>query len=211
MSFRPRRPTADALVRKVDPMASRRQVCRDCDRFNGGLAASCFVVVLLIIVYALFEFTSVFPVTERGFFCDDQSIRYPHSPRETFPTWSVLVGFVILPDLVFLVVELCVIKNAFAWLCTLIYFKCAFALSGITTNLIKCVAGRLRPHFIDVCRPDVLVNLTCDSRAATTFITKYNCLGNGQSTVEDWADGRKSFPSGGMVKGMSYILMSVAI
>lgn len=196
MSFRSRRPTANALVGSVAPMGFRGRICRDCHLFDGGLAASCLVVTISIIVYASFEFTSVFPVSQRGFFCVDSSIRYPRSRHETFPALSVLAGFVLVPDLIFLVVELCVVKNAFACLTTMLYFQCACAMSGIMTNIIKCVFGRLRPYFIDVCRPDVLVNMTCDSVNANTFITDYKCLGNGESTADDWLDARKSFPSG---------------
>ena len=35
-------------------------------------------------------------VTRRGFYCDDESIRYPYRP-DTVPTWALVVGSVGIP------------------------------------------------------------------------------------------------------------------
>lgn len=39
----------------------------------------------------------VIPPYRRGFFCNDDSIKYPLSPQETLPTWAVIVVSVVLP------------------------------------------------------------------------------------------------------------------
>ena len=39
----------------------------------------------------------VIPPYRRGFFCDDDSIKYPLTTRETLPTWAVILASVVLP------------------------------------------------------------------------------------------------------------------
>ena len=55
--------------------------------------AIAFVVVFLIIGQAL-ESSGI--ITRRGFYCDDDSIRFPYRP-DTVPTWALVVGSVGIP------------------------------------------------------------------------------------------------------------------
>merc|ERR1712165_439829 len=58
----------------------------------------------------------------------------------------------------------------------------------IITDTIKVTVGRLRPHFLSVCNP----NVTCSSYDAT-YHTDYVCQ---NVTAKDENDARLSFPSG---------------
>lgn len=55
--------------------------------------ALAFLIIFLIIGQAL-EVNGI--VTKRGFYCDDESIRYPYRP-DTVPTWALVVGSVGIP------------------------------------------------------------------------------------------------------------------
>ena len=66
------------------------------------------------------------------------------------------------------------------------------------SNVCKVTAGRLRPHFIDVCRPNITVggnphphcqttkcflqfdNSQCGSWASPVYVEQYACLGNSE-------------------------------
>ena len=52
------------------------------------------VVVLLLIVGLALEKNGI--VTRRGFYCDDESIRYPYRP-DTISTLAVVIGSVAIP------------------------------------------------------------------------------------------------------------------
>ena len=62
------------------------------------------------------------------------------------------------------------------------------------TSTGKLVIGRLRPHFISVCQPDISFdNLSCGTVDNPTYITSFNCLGQDEEKIHD---SRLSFPSG---------------
>jgi len=150
------------------------------------------LTVVAITLLAIFELNFI-PVTQRGFFCDDQTIRYPHSPS-TIPTWLLVILFIVIPDVALIIVELCFARSPVNLLYVMGHFKLSLCMTGILTDVIKCLVGRLRPHFIEACNPDVLVNMTCDSEAALKYITDYRCVSDKSSSI--LIDARKSFPSG---------------
>ncbi|KAL5007481.1 hypothetical protein ScPMuIL_016287 [Solemya velum] len=55
----------------------------------------------------------------------------------------------------------------------------------LTTDIAKYSIGRLRPHFFDICKPD-LTNVDC-----STYVTDFTCTGSEYSK-----EVRLSFPSG---------------
>ncbi|XP_028137546.1 putative phosphatidate phosphatase [Diabrotica virgifera virgifera] len=105
----------------------------------------------------------------RGVFCDDESIRHPFLPS-TVPSWTLYItgfGLNILAmsvteylnrptvprNIVFLGFH---IPNWFYNLyCTFGIFAFGAACSQLTTDVLKYTVGRLRPHFITVCAPNV--------------------------------------------------------
>ncbi|KAG8227351.1 hypothetical protein J437_LFUL003340 [Ladona fulva] len=64
------------------------------------------------------------------------------------------------------------------------------ACSQTTTDIGKYIIGRLRPHFFDVCRPDVNCSALADPH---TYIEDFTCLGTNPKLLKEV---RLSFPSG---------------
>ncbi|XP_054278230.1 putative phosphatidate phosphatase [Macrosteles quadrilineatus] len=142
--------------------------------------------------------------TKRGFFCDDESIRYPFLPQ-TISTGPLAAFCFTLPAFVFLVVEgfrlfdtstprdswhsvsSSLLKNIYE-----LYgiFLFGVGLMQITSDVGKYTIGRLRPHFYDACKPypeDV-----CGPGKDHVYVTDYECSGDPDVVAE----ARLSFPSG---------------
>ena len=156
------------------------------------------LTVVACTLLAVFELNFI-PATKRGFFCDDQTIRYPYF-HSTIPTWLLVILFIVVPDIGVVITELCIARSPANLVYALGHFKLSLCMTGILTDVIKCLVGRLRPHFVDLCTPDVLVNMTCDSEAATKYITDYECLNKMQLSNSILIDAHKSFPSGRLRK-----------
>ncbi|VVC44560.1 Hypothetical protein CINCED_3A021318 [Cinara cedri] len=138
----------------------------------------------------------------RGFFCSDESIRYPfkESTVSSKVLYSVGLG---LPTLVILFVEYSLQNNEQSrysllgtnipnWLYSvynnLLWFLFGAACSQLTTDIGKYTIGRLRPHFLYICKP----NVECDV-SKTEYIEDFKCTGFRE---EKYTDSRLSFPSG---------------
>ncbi|XP_032420591.1 phospholipid phosphatase 3-like isoform X2 [Xiphophorus hellerii] len=181
--------TKSSLGSNICPNRSRRKLL---------VAVDLFCLFLVVLVAVLLH-KSVFPPYQRGFYCDDEGIRLPFK-NSTVPT-SVLaaVGFtlpvfsIIIGEsfrIFFLTKESkSFVGNpyfaAFYKQIGVFLFGCAISLSF--TNIAKVTLGRLRPHFIDVCKPD-FSTINC----SLGYITEYTCLGS-ESKVQE---ARKSFLSG---------------
>ena len=80
----------------------------------------------------------------------------------------------------------------FRWLCTVyVSFLVGAVVTTILTNVGKYTVGRLRPHFLAVCKPD-FSKLNCTTGFQKNFITNYECTGDEHQINE----ARLSFPSG---------------
>ncbi|KAG7228834.1 hypothetical protein INR49_008612, partial [Caranx melampygus] len=113
--------------------------------------------------------TSTIKPYQRGFYCSDESIRFPRKEGDTISD-AVLCGVGILIAIFSMGVFL---------------FGCAVSQSF--TDIAKVSVGRMRPHFLDVCRPD-FSTINC----SLGYITNYTCTGE-ESDVQE---ARKSFFSG---------------
>ncbi|MEQ2209044.1 hypothetical protein XENOCAPTIV_023027, partial [Xenoophorus captivus] len=98
---------------------------------------------------------------QRGFYCSDESIRFPRKEGETISD-AVLCGVGIVIGTVSIGVFL---------------FGCAISQSF--TDIAKVSVGRMRPHFLDVCRPD-FSTINC----SLGYVTNYNCTGD-ESEVQE--------------------------
>lgn len=157
----------------------------------------------------------------RGFNCDDETIRYPYkdSTVSSGVCYFVGSGINIFLILVLEYLNLTVkqdpssdqqqhvsreaqidqfnvkiyARNVYCRL--LIWFFGAIT-SELLTDVSKVTAGRLRPHFIDVCKPfvnGIPVDQYCGtSTKAYEYITDYTCTGSPKSQ----RDARLSFLSG---------------
>ncbi|XP_066567715.1 phospholipid phosphatase 1 isoform X2 [Amia ocellicauda] len=136
---------------------------------------------------------------KRGFFCNDDSIKYPL--KEDTISYQLLGGIMIPLTLLIMIVGEALsvhfkrirsnsrFKNNYV---TCIYkalgtFVFGAAMSQSLTDIAKYSIGRLRPHFLDVCRP-VWKDINCQAG----YIENFTCTGDKTMVNE----ARLSFYSG---------------
>ncbi|KFW82044.1 Lipid phosphate phosphohydrolase 3, partial [Manacus vitellinus] len=145
--------------------------------------------------------TSTIQPYQRGFYCDDESIRYPQKNVETINDAVLCAAGILIAILAIITGELyrihylkeksrSFIQNPYV---AALYkqvgcFVFGCAISQSFTDIAKVSVGRLRPHFLAVCDVDFSV-INC---AKGVYIQNYTCRGN-DSRVQE---ARKSFFSG---------------
>lgn len=170
-------------------------------------------------VFLLYTHYLVNPFT-RGFYCNDETIRYPHKESTVSAALCYLAGTGINLILIF-VIEYDIVKREhkhsvggdasdqlFPWKTYLkrVYYRAIVWFFGaitseLLTDLAKVTCGRLRPHFLAVCKPTInagngsfisLGEYCTQDGSRLTYITDYIC--NGES--RRLRDTRLSFMSG---------------
>ncbi|PIN96773.1 hypothetical protein AB205_0001930, partial [Aquarana catesbeiana] len=137
---------------------------------------------------------------ERGFYCDDESIKYPIKPGETINDAVLSAVGILISVLAIIVGEFfriyylkersySFIQNPYV---AALYkqvgcFIFGCAISQSFTDIAKVSIGRLRPHFLAVCNPD-FTKINC----SLGYIQEYTCTGLPNKVME----ARKSFFSG---------------
>ncbi|XP_038825981.1 phospholipid phosphatase 1-like isoform X2 [Salvelinus namaycush] len=137
---------------------------------------------------------------KRGFFCNDDSIKYPL--KEDTISYQLLGGVMIPITVLTMVFGECLSvylkriksKSSFSNMYVASVYKAigtfvfGAAMSQSLTDIAKYSIGRLRPHFLDVCKPDwKLINCT-----AGAYIEDFTCTGDTHMVNE----ARLSFYSG---------------
>lgn len=164
-----------------------------------------FISILIVALPCIFLKLLIVPF-QRGFFCDDESIMYPYH-ESTISTALVTAVGLLVPIFFMTVCEkfstrqpkceyVCVIgskkKYVPPWIGRLYSTVGIFVFGAVVTKLLTDVAkytvGRLRPHFLDVCKPDVSTY-----NCSQGYITKFTCTGTNKELIED---ARLSFLSG---------------
>lgn len=171
----------------------------------------------------------VIPPYRRGFFCDDDSIKYPFTSSESLPNWAVILVSVVVPVTVILVCEigrhrynghlgreqysqegednlLCgpyTKKPLFQRVYKIIFvFLYGTLVNLLFTLFVKLYVGQLRPHFLAVCKPNMsLIN------CSDGYITDYECTGTDLDAIER---ARRAFPSAhssGTMYGMLFLAL----
>ena len=154
-------------------------------KFNHRLFWTNLVVLaVLVVITALIE---IFAQPQKiTFFCNDISIGYPYrdSTVGVVQLFSLIFG---IPLLTFIVVELLIIKlgtedvsicyQGATILCLFVNLFFGATLSGILVESAKFIFGRLRPNFLDVCRPD-FSQIDCGTAIKPRPVIEYECLGN---------------------------------
>ncbi|KAI9547828.1 hypothetical protein NQZ68_015094 [Dissostichus eleginoides] len=144
--------------------------------------------------------TSTIKPYQRGFYCSDESIRFPRKEGDTISD-AVLCGVGILIAIFTIVIGECFrihqlhegtksfVGNPYvaALYKQMGVFLFGCAVSQSFTDIAKVSVGRMRPHFLDVCKPD-FSTIDC----SMGYITNYTCTGD-ESDVQE---ARKSFFSG---------------
>lgn len=144
----------------------------------------------------------------RGFFCDDESLRHPFH-TSTVPSWTLYVTGFGLNIITMIVTEILnqpnerktvyfLGRNIPYWVynayCAIGMLAFGAACSQLTTDVMKYTIGRLRPHFYSVCIPDIDCTL-----AANQYIyhETFKCTNpeyiNNKRIMKEM---RLSFPSG---------------
>ncbi|RNA25243.1 phosphatidate phosphatase [Brachionus plicatilis] len=173
-----------------------------------SLADFATVILISCVFLTIFLIVKPFP---RGFYCTDESIRFPYK-GDTVPLWAAGLYGVISATLFVLISELylarpcCSNEESFdrrqnRFILNSIHGVLLYALGAISTLLItevgKQTIGRLRPHFLDVCQPN-WSNITCFTNIQGVNVANYVpltevvCTGDPAKIKE----ARLSFPSG---------------
>uniref|UniRef100_A0AAY5JWD9 Phospholipid phosphatase 3 n=1 Tax=Esox lucius TaxID=8010 RepID=A0AAY5JWD9_ESOLU len=166
-----------------------------CPHRRGAHSAQCGPGLPFLIIE-----TSTIQPYRRGFYCSDGSILYPFKNGDTISD-PVLCAAGILIAILSIVIGECYrinhlregsksfIGNPYV---SSLYkqvgvFIFGCAVSQSFTDIAKVSVGRMRPHFLDVCKPD-WSTINCSEG----YITSYTCTGP-ESKVQE---ARKSFFSG---------------
>ncbi|KAM8828523.1 phospholipid phosphatase 1 isoform 2-T2 [Spinachia spinachia] len=135
----------------------------------------------------------------RGFFCNDDSIKFPL--KEDTISYQLLGGVMIPVTILTMIIGECLSvnlkciksKSSFGSYVSSVYkavgsFLFGAAMSQSLTDIAKYSIGRLRPHFLDVCKPD-WKGVNCSSGA---YVEGVACTGD----VDVVNEARLSFYSG---------------
>ena len=121
---------------------------------------------------------------KRGFFCSDTTIRHPYLDS-TVPTWALILISYSLPTIIIALVETSLLKhsNTSVRLTREMYktfmgFVFGFCVNQLMTDISKFTIGRLRPHFFEVCSPNVTLSEDLD------YLTDFQCLGQQNITAD---------------------------
>ncbi|CAH1169556.1 unnamed protein product [Phaedon cochleariae] len=145
---------------------------------------------------------------QRGFFCDDESLRHPFK-TSTVPSWSLYITGIGLNSIVMILTEYLNRPNekreivllgvripnwVYNIYCAIGVFAFGAACSQLTTDVMKYTIGRLRPHFFTVCQPDVcLLGSGQDYKYHENFTCTSELYKHDKRIMKEM---RLSFPSG---------------
>ncbi|XP_061755292.1 phospholipid phosphatase 3-like [Nerophis ophidion] len=158
-----------------------------------------FCLFLAGLPFLVIETSAVLPY-RRGFYCGDQSINYPAKHGDTISDGVLTAAGILITILSIVIGESyriyflnegskSFVGNPYI---SALYkqvgvFMLGCAISQSFTDIAKVSVGRLRPHFLDVCKPD-LTTVNC----SLGYVTDYVCQGP-EAKVQE---ARKSFFSG---------------
>jgi len=180
-----------------------------------------FGLILLITPMAyIYVFPGEYDPFHRGFYCDDQNLKHPYV-AQTVPIsqcvsiWAgVSTFFIILVELLRSIAETQAGErritpfhnNRTPWIAVELYRHFGyFTLGALTTllftELAKYNIGRLRPHYLTLCKPHLTDELCKDEFGFQKFVTDPEeeiCEGlkSGDVTKEQLHEARLSFLSG---------------
>ncbi|XP_024155674.1 phospholipid phosphatase 1 isoform X2 [Oryzias melastigma] len=155
-------------------------------------------LVLVGLPFAILNLTHKRPFL-RGFYCNDDTIKYPF--KEDTISYQLLGAVMIPVTILIMVIGECLLvylnrlksKSSFGSYVARVYktvgtFVFGAAMSQSLTDIAKYSIGRLRPHFLDVCKPD-WTRINC---SLGVYIENFTCTGEDKVINE----GRLSFYSG---------------
>ena len=178
-----------------------------------------FLLLISPMAY-IYVFASQFHPYHRGFFCNDESLKYPYLPQ-TVPIVDCVLIWAAASTFFIIIVETLRAraeeqagerrnkpfpKNRTPWIAVELYrYFGYFSLGALTcllfTELSKYTIGRLRPHFLTLCKPKMTSDMCKDEFDYYKFVTEDEediCEGliSGEITKEQLNEARLSFLSG---------------
>ncbi|XP_047512723.1 putative phosphatidate phosphatase [Pieris napi] len=164
----------------------------------------CFCICTLIALVIVTR--DVWQGFERGFFCGDESLMYPYK-SDTVSTDMLRLYGIGLPAIMILFCEWMLLRKEDdepcfkfplpLWMrgfyCVFACFSYGMCFVELTTNVAKNVIGRPRPHFFDLCRPNVNCSL---SQWQHRYIESHEFECTGNNYTDKFNDMHMSFLSG---------------
>ncbi|KAL7026435.1 hypothetical protein ACKWTF_013912 [Chironomus riparius] len=185
------------------------------DKIMLKVLADAIIIAIPAVIVAIFE-TRIQPF-HLGFFCNDPSIMFPYKKNETIPGTEMEYYGTLAAMLLIVIVEIILLKcdasydknsrtlKLLGWeippfIQNLYKFNASLLLletvNRCISDGIKLTVGKLRPHFIDHCKPVLLDGTTCaDPQNFMKYILDYKCS-NEDATTSSLREIRMSFPSG---------------
>lgn len=188
------------------------------------LLGDCIITGILLFISVRF-FKIFGGPRKRGFFCDDESLKYPYR-EDTVGAKALLRLTLCVPLTVITLGELLLffveskgrtniqnhgyVKALIKFLQIVATFLAGFALHTCFVHLAKITVVRLRPNFFHVCKPYLLRDgSTCDNPANHgIYIEEYSCQHTNDVSLGN--NVHISFPSGHasyIFYGMIYIIL----
>lgn len=170
-------------------ITSKKKFCRVATDWALVLSMSLIILILELFIQPY----------QRGFFCDDENVRYPVKPN-TYPAWSLGV-ITAIPVVIICVTEYLIDRCSLKSFCLQIYkqigvFMFGFLVHFLLVDYIKYCGGRLRPHFYELCQPVFPDGSDCSNPMNHgIYITNFTCS-NPSISVRSLKEFRLSFPSG---------------
>ncbi|CAJ0575038.1 unnamed protein product, partial [Mesorhabditis spiculigera] len=163
------------------------------------------VNVSIVILLVARHFAKMIPYVELGFNCDETDIAWP-SRGDTIPSRLMFTIYFVILAVMVPITELSLVKTVggrikfirfrkfemHPYIPKVLFFYAAFGCSALATsvaaNIFKRTSSRLRPNFLDTCRPANLSEI-CPP-CSRNYIASVVCL------AETSKDEHFSFPSG---------------
>jgi len=189
------------------------------------LSKACLEVIGMVALLSplgyIYVFSSHYDPFHRGFFCDDENLKHPYK-EQTVPIVHALVIWAVVSILFILLVE--TLRSSAEqgrrrpdpipgqkhppWIAVEIYRHFGYFALGacgclLFTEIAKYTIGRLRPHFLTLCQPNLGPELCDDEFGYKKFVMEDEdviCMGlernGGNVTKKQLHEARLSFLSG---------------
>uniref|UniRef100_F1L8H7 Phosphatidic acid phosphatase type 2/haloperoxidase domain-containing protein n=1 Tax=Ascaris suum TaxID=6253 RepID=F1L8H7_ASCSU len=205
-----------ASISHDDTSSNRKRSLRAKFQLIGPAFSDIIICIIIGLIFTILPAFALQPY-RRGFFCADETIRYPykHSTVTTIELYIILLSMPILTIIATEVFRIITLSRSEPIMSTLVNKSCDLTVRFITffahcffgllltfalTQTTKLAVGRLRPHFIDVCKPNITLT-SCSN--PYVYILDYECQGGTERLVKE---ARLSFFS-----GHSALSMDVAV
>ncbi|KAL3084036.1 hypothetical protein niasHT_038222 [Heterodera trifolii] len=181
-------------------------------RITGDLSLGricCDLIVILCLAVPLLIFHEWVKPYKRGFYCDDESIRYPYRPSTVSRQMLIVIG-IMVPTMLIMGTELLrslvwerqcpdefgmyrykkynVHRLIVRFYVFIGYFFLGICFNQLMVDIAKYTIGRHRPHFMDVCKPATQMPIRSPDGGTQMVLKEYrsNCPAEEHSYVTDF-------------------------